>query len=66
MKSQNEMLLSYLHHYGSITPLEAALDLRCMRLAARVHELRGRGHNIKTEWYKTNTGKQVASYKLVN
>jgi hypothetical protein len=37
-----------------------------MRLAARVHELRRRGHNIKTEWYKTTTGKQVASYKLVN
>ena len=66
MKSQNEMLLSYLDHYGSITPLEAAFDLRCMRLAARVHELRRSGHNIKTEWYKTTTGTQVASYKLVN
>ena len=64
--SQTEVLLSYMEHYGSITPLEAVLDLRCLRLAARVHELRRRGHNIKTEWYKTTTGKQVASYKLVN
>jgi len=64
--TQTEVLLSYMRHYGSVTPLEAALDLGCMRLAARVHELRRSGHNIKTEWYKTSTGKQVASYKLVN
>ena len=35
--------------HGSITPMEALRDIGCMRLAARVHELREEGHMIESE-----------------
>ena len=65
MKSQTDNLLSYLHLYGSVTPLEALRDLGCMRLAARVRELRQRGHVIETNTVKADNGKRYAEYQLV-
>ena len=47
-----------------ITPLEALDDLGCMRLAARIAELREAGHNIVTVNESAN-GKHYARYRLV-
>ena len=40
--TQCEQIYSYLHEFGSITPLEALRDLGVMRLSARIMELRER------------------------
>ena len=58
------MLFTYLHHNESITSLEALKEFGCLRLAARIADLRNDGHNIVTENYRTSTGKMVAKYKL--
>ena len=61
--SQASRILSHLKR-RPITPLQA-LDLYgCMRLAARVADLRGRGHKIITEPLEIN-GKRIARYRLV-
>ena len=61
--SQASRILSHLKR-RPITPLQA-LDLYgCMRLAARVADLRGRGHKIITEPLEIK-GKRIARYKFV-
>jgi hypothetical protein len=44
--TQSSQILSHLMVHGSITPREAIEFFQCYRLAARVHELRQRGHVI--------------------
>lgn len=60
--SQNSMLLADLLKGRKVTPYDALADYGCMRLAARVAELRGKGHVIETEEHVTSTGKTVARY----
>ena len=61
--SQTNEIMFHLRNYGSITPLEA-LDLYgCMRLAARVNDLRKRGHEIRTDTVERD-GKRWAKYSL--
>jgi hypothetical protein len=61
--SQGKDILDHLHLYGSITPLEALEEIGCMRLAARVNDLRRDGHAIRTDLVKRN-GKVWARYSL--
>jgi hypothetical protein len=49
---------------GPITPLEALKDHGCLRLAARIEELRADGHTIVTEMVKAN-GKKFGQYVLI-
>lgn len=67
-ESQCKMILFYLKEYGSITPREALQLCECMRLAARIHDLRSKGIAIKTipREYKSKTGHMVryAEYRL--
>jgi len=60
--NQNEEILGLLRK-GPITALDAAQH-GCMRLAARVHELRNQGHQIFTE-PSTQNGKSFAKYYLI-
>lgn len=49
MKPQTQMVLDYIREHGSITPREAEDEIGCMRLAARIAEIRGEGHAIRKE-----------------
>ena len=49
---------------GPITPFEALRDHGCLRLAARIEELRADGHVIITEMIKCN-GKKFGQYVLI-
>ena len=46
--TQNSKVLRYIEEHGSITPLEA-MRFGCMRLAARLKDLRTAGHAIESE-----------------
>ena len=48
----------------SITPIQALEKFGCLRLSARIHDLKATGMRIETISHKTNTGKRVAKYKL--
>ena len=65
-KPQEDVVLAHLLKGRSITQLEALGLYRVFRLAARVHRLRGRGHDIVTTMKEDLTGKPYASYRLVN
>ena len=47
--TQSERILDYINQYGSITPLEAMRDIGCMRLAARIADLKELGYPIVSE-----------------
>lgn len=63
--NQNEQVLIRLRR-GPLTPLEAFRDpdIRTLRLAARIYDLRVRGHEI-TEERVSYGGKLVARYTLI-
>ena len=67
-RNQSELILEYLETHGSITPLEAQRLFGCMRLGARIWDLRNEGHNIVREMIvvPTRDGKtaRVAQYRL--
>lgn len=45
--SQREQILKHLNEKGSITPLDALRYYGCLRLSARIYELRKDGHDIR-------------------
>lgn len=61
--SQRTQILQYLRAHGHITPLTALRDLGVMRLAARIEELRTKGHLIETCMTKHGR-KKYATYVL--
>lgn len=67
-KSQKELVLDYIETHGSITPLEAEIHIGCLRLGARIWELRDEGYNIVSEIVEVPTrhgGKaRVARYRM--
>lgn len=67
--SQKGFILEHLQKFGSITPLEAIQHYGCLRLAARIADLKKDGYNIKTEMLTSVsrlTGRpvQFANYRL--
>jgi hypothetical protein len=62
--TQNAQILQYLQRGRAISPLVALDRFQCLRLAARVRELRDQGVKIKTTMTRVGRHKLVASYKL--
>lgn len=65
-KPQKDQILEHLEKFGSITPLEAQRLYGCMRLGARIWDLKHEGHAIITEIVEvtTRSGKaHVARYR---
>ena len=64
-RSQCAMILDWLERGFSLTQMEALKRFNCMRLPARINDLRNQGHNIRMNKIRTNTGKLVGEYRLV-
>ena len=66
--TQCEMILHYMETEGAITPLDAMREFGCMRLGARIADLKERGYHIISgrETAKNRYGKKVryARYHL--
>ncbi len=60
--NQNDYIIEHLKR-KDITPIEALNLYGCFRLGARIHELRQKGYNIKTNLI-TEGRKTYASYVL--
>lgn len=66
--TQKDRVLKYMQDFGKITPLDAIREFGCLRLSARIFDLKRDGHNIvsETETSKNRYGESVsyASYRL--
>ena len=61
--TQANQILSALKRGEKLTPLQALRKYGCMRLAARIKDLRDAGYEINTTLTKTQ-GARVARYSL--
>ena len=61
--SQTKKILAILIKEHSITPLEALNRCGCMRLAARIAEIKEMGFDVKTRIVKTGQAR-YAEYRL--
>jgi len=61
--SQNEAIKAHLLSGKSLTCLEALYKFSCLRLGARIWELKKQGMNIKPEFIEIN-GKHIVKYSL--
>ena len=59
------MIEEHLKSGKNITPIEALNKFGCLRLSARIWDLREKGMSIITEQFKTPSGKIVAKYRIV-
>ena len=65
-KSQKEQILDYLKQGRSLTPMDALKMFGCLRLGARIADIKGMGYLVHTEMvHDRRTGKRYASYSLV-
>lgn len=61
--TQNDMILAYLRDNRSITPWEAIREFGCMRLGARIYDLRRQGISINREMeHRVNRYGKTVSY----
>lgn len=66
-KSQTDEILNYLQAGNVLTPLEAMRKFNCMRLGARIYDLRQQGYVINSLIIKDDiSGKRYARYSLVS
>lgn len=61
--NQDKMILNHLKSGKSLTALEALRLFNCLRLAARIEEIKEQGYPVKTEIVSAN-GKRYAKYIL--
>jgi hypothetical protein len=61
--TQEQMIVSDLERGKSITSLDALTNYGCLRLAARILEIKNAGYNIGKQMV-TKNGKTFASYFL--
>lgn len=63
-KTQREAIADHLKAGHALTPLEALNLFGCLRLGARVWELKREGLNIGCTMVETPSGKRVAQYSI--
>ncbi|MEG9531375.1 helix-turn-helix domain-containing protein [Mannheimia indoligenes] len=61
-QSQNAKILAHLKNGGRITSLSALKNFGCLRLSARIKDLRDRGYDIQSETITLSNGKRVSQY----
>lgn len=64
-QSQCALILRALRNGDKLTHLEAEKRFNCLRLGARIYDLKQRGHNIQKTMITVPSGKCVAQYRLV-
>ena len=63
-RSQTIEILNVLSKGRTITPIDAFEKFGCLRLAARISDLRAEGHAIITT-IANNNGKRFAKYSMI-
>ena len=63
-QTQSAQILKALKNGEKLTHLDAEKRFNCLRLGARIHELKKRGYKITGEMVTVPSGKRVAQYWL--
>jgi hypothetical protein len=63
-QSQCTKILNHLQRGKTINPLQALDQYGCLRLGARIYDLKKRGHSIDSRMVKSRNGKKYAEYSM--
>jgi hypothetical protein len=63
-KSQTDKILEWMLSGNTITPLEALNLFGCMRLGARIADIKKKGYIVYSEFVTTPSEKKVKRYHL--
>lgn len=61
-QTQCQKILAFLQQGGRITSLSALNQFGCLRLSARIKDLRDEGYQISDRFIKVPSGKKVKEY----
>ena len=64
-KTQKALILKALQQGDRLTHLDAEKRFNCLRLGARIYDLKQQGHKIEKRMIVVPSGKCVAEYRLV-
>lgn len=64
-KTQKALILKALQQGDRLTHLDAEKRFNCLRLGARIYDLKQQGHKIERRMVVVPSGKCVAEYRLV-
>lgn len=64
-QTQKQMILTALKNGERLTHLDAERRFRCLRLGARIYDLKQAGHNIESRMITVPSGKRVKEYFMV-
>lgn len=64
-KTQCEMILKALKAGEKLTHLDAEKRFQCLRLGARIYDLKKHGFDIERQMITVKSGKRVAQYSMV-
>lgn len=63
-QSQCKNILRHLQSGKTINPLQALDQYDCLRLGARIYDLKKRGHSIDSRMIRAKNGKKYAEYSM--
>lgn len=63
-QTQSKMILAALRNGDRLTHLIAEQRFRCLRLGARIYDLKQQGHEIKRRMITVPSGKRLAEYYI--
>ena len=64
-QTQSAQILKALKNGERLTHLDAEKRFNCLRLGARIYDLKQQGHKIESRMIVVPSGKCVAEYRLV-
>lgn len=63
-RAHKDQVLDFMAAGNEITGLTALARFHCMRLGARIYDLRQQGHKIRDYWLKLSSGKRIKAYYM--
>ena len=63
-ESQSQAILRYLRQGNELTSLDALLRFKCMRLAARIADIKDMGIDIADRWITREDGVRFKAYRV--
>ena len=63
-ESQAQAILRFMQQGYEVTPMDALMRFKCMRLAARITDIKDMGIDIADRWVTRDDGKRFKAYRI--
>jgi hypothetical protein len=63
-ESQAQAILRFMQQGYEVTPMDALMRFKCMRLASRIRDIKDSGIDIADRWIVRDDGKRFKAYSV--